>query len=592
MTFVVATANRNKLAEMRRILANFGFDAAPPPQAYTEMGPVRETGDTFLDNALIKARSACEFTGMPAIGDDSGLCVEALGGEPGVQSRRYGGGGLDDGGLCEFLLEKMSGVEHRDAKFVSTVACVFPDGGEVSATGECRGKILGARVGEHGFGYDPVFFLPELGKSMAQLTPEEKDEVSHRGAALRAFAAELGRYSRHAAGGPPLRLGLFGGAFNPPHKGHIALASAAAEQLALDALFVIPSGAPPHKSLPPDSPPPADRLRLAELAFWRRPPAETSDCEMSGKGLSYTRDTIRFYRERYPGAQIFLITGGDMFATLGDWKGAREILDEATPAVGSRDRDDGGSVRRAAEILNESFGVQPRLIEFTPVEISSTRLREALRERGGREYLDERVYSYIIMKRLYGAKPDFNWLRARAVEMLDSDRVEHVLGCEMEAERLARRWGAAEDEAREAALLHDITKRAGQSEQLELCALYGIKPDALESETTRLLHSKTGAAVARARFGVSNEVYGAIKWHTTGRAGMTLLEKIMYMADYIEPTRVIDGVDRLRELAFSDLNRAMILGLEMSMADISERRLTPHSNSLEALSYLIEGITD
>ena len=129
-------------------------------------------------------------TGLPAIADDSGLVVDALNGEPGVYSARYGGPDLDDTGRWQLLLKNMEGQTNRACKFVSVICCAFPDGSEVMARGECPGVVAQGPSGAGGFGYDPVFYLPEWGKTMAQLTPEEKNGISHRGRALRRFQEE------------------------------------------------------------------------------------------------------------------------------------------------------------------------------------------------------------------------------------------------------------------------------------------------------------------------------------------------------------------------------------------------------------------
>ena len=131
---------------------------------------------------------------MPAIADDSGLCVDALGGAPGVYSARYGGPGLDDAGRYRLLLENMRGQTPRTAKFVSVITCCFPNGDVLTARGECQGTIAYAPQGEGGFGYDPVFFLPQRKKTFAQLTAEEKNEISHRGKALALFREKLQDY--------------------------------------------------------------------------------------------------------------------------------------------------------------------------------------------------------------------------------------------------------------------------------------------------------------------------------------------------------------------------------------------------------------
>ena len=193
MKLVLASKNAKKLVEMNTILSQLGIEVCSEAEAGVDID-VEETGTTFEENSLLKAQAVMQASAMPAIADDSGLCVDALQGAPGVYSARYGGEGLDDVGRYRLLLENMKGQSPRTAKFVSVITCCFPNGDVISARGECPGTITYAPVGEGGFGYDPVFFLPGLKKTMAQLTPEEKNAVSHRGQALEAFKVKLEEY--------------------------------------------------------------------------------------------------------------------------------------------------------------------------------------------------------------------------------------------------------------------------------------------------------------------------------------------------------------------------------------------------------------
>lgn len=193
MKFVLASQNKHKLAEMQAILSAHGVEVV----LQSDLGlrvDVEETGETFAENALLKARAVMEACGLPAIADDSGVCVDALNGAPGVYSARYGGPDLDDTGRYRLLLENMRGAGSRTAHFTSAIACVFPNGDVIEAQGECPGTIAFAPQGDGGFGYDPVFFLPQLRKTYAQLTPEEKAAVSHRGKALEVFDGKLRTY--------------------------------------------------------------------------------------------------------------------------------------------------------------------------------------------------------------------------------------------------------------------------------------------------------------------------------------------------------------------------------------------------------------
>ncbi len=193
MKLVLASKNKKKLVEMNDILSRLGVQVCSEAEAGVDV-EVEETGTTFEENSLLKARAVMEASGMPAIADDSGLCVDALGGAPGVYSARYGGEGLDDTGRYRLLLENMRGQSPRTARFVSVITCCFPNGDVITARGECPGTIAFAPMGEGGFGYDPVFFLPERKKTFAQLTAEEKNEISHRGKALAVFQEKLEAY--------------------------------------------------------------------------------------------------------------------------------------------------------------------------------------------------------------------------------------------------------------------------------------------------------------------------------------------------------------------------------------------------------------
>lgn len=193
MKFILASQNQHKLVEMQNILSAHGVEVV----LQSELGlhvEVEETGATFAENAMLKAKAVMAASGLPAIADDSGVCVDALNGAPGVYSARYGGPELDDVGRYRLLLENMRGARDRTAHFTSAIACAFPNGDTIEAEGICPGMIAYAPQGDGGFGYDPVFFLPGLKKTFAELTPEEKNAISHRGNALKKFKTELESY--------------------------------------------------------------------------------------------------------------------------------------------------------------------------------------------------------------------------------------------------------------------------------------------------------------------------------------------------------------------------------------------------------------
>ena len=185
MKIIIATHNKHKLQEMSRILSPMGYEVVTDLDLGIELSDVEENGETFLDNARIKAEAGCKESGLPCIADDSGLCVDALNGAPGVFSARYSGVHGDDDGNNRKLLAELSGIptEKRTAHFACAICVSFPDGSEVTATGKCEGYIGYEKKGTNGFGYDPLFMVGD--RSLAQMTAEEKDAISHRGNALK-----------------------------------------------------------------------------------------------------------------------------------------------------------------------------------------------------------------------------------------------------------------------------------------------------------------------------------------------------------------------------------------------------------------------
>ena len=312
-----------------------------------------------------------------------------------------------------------------------------------------------------------------------------------------------------------MRIGIYGGTFDPPHNGHIAAAKAAMERLALDKLLLIPTFIPPHKALPAGAASPAQRHDMAVLATAELgKKAEVLDVELERGGPSYTWETLHLLRERYPGDELWLLMGSDMFLTLQDWREPRQVM--ALARIGAFSRLESGeeaAFARQKAFLEREYGADVTIIPNPQVvELSSTEARQTLAQGGGAALLPAAVYGYILRERLYGTHKELTGLtpdelRPIALSYLKPKRMPHVLGTEQEAVRLTRRYGGDETQARIAALLHDCTKKLEMPEQLALCAQYGIELDALEQKALKLLHSKTGAAIARSVFGVEDAVY-------------------------------------------------------------------------------------
>jgi len=194
MKLVLASKNKGKLKEMQAILSDLGVEVVLQADLGIDVD-VEETGTTFAENSMLKAKAVMEASGLPAIADDSGLCVDWLQGAPGIYSARYGGVETDED-RYRLLLQNMRGALNRAAHFHTAIVCCFPNGDVLEAEGDCFGTLAYAPAGDGGFGYDPIFFVPELRKTFSQLTAEEKNAISHRGVALRDFAAKLKDYMK------------------------------------------------------------------------------------------------------------------------------------------------------------------------------------------------------------------------------------------------------------------------------------------------------------------------------------------------------------------------------------------------------------
>lgn len=392
-----------------------------------------------------------------------------------------------------------------------------------------------------------------------------------------------------------MKIGIYGGTFNPIHTGHMAAAKFAMEYLALDLLYLIPAGMPPHKALAEDTPAAVHRMNMTHLAAGViSKNAKALDIELCRTGKSYTVDTLREIRGLHPEDELFFLMGTDMFLTFQKWYKPDEIAQLCTICAFGRseaDTEELFAVQR--EYLAKTLGANVVTIVLPKiVEISSTELREKLKKGEGKKYLHPAVYGYILREGLYGTDRNLKNLaldefRCVALSMLKPSRVPHVLGTEETAAKLALRWGVEEETARRAALLHDCTKKINREQHLALCRQYTIELDEIELREEKLLHAKTGAAVAAEVFGASDEIRQAISFHTTGKADMTTLEKIIYLADYIEPTRSFCDLTELRRLAMEDLDRAMLLSFTMSVDELVRKGGVVHPNSIQARDYLV-----
>jgi len=394
-----------------------------------------------------------------------------------------------------------------------------------------------------------------------------------------------------------MRVGIYGGTFDPPHLGHMRAAQAALTLLELDELIFIPAGLPPHKELSMNSAPEAHRLAMTRLMAdgMQDSRVSVSDMELNRAGKSFTSDTLQALASVRPGDEFFLLMGSDMFLTLQHWHEPHIIASLATLVPFARAESDTWEMFRIqGEYLDRTLGARTQAIELPRITtLSSTELRSSLISGSSDDRLWCQVYGYILLNGLYGVTVDLKkltieQLRAASYSMVKAKRIPHIAGCEEEAVNLALRWGADPELCRRAAILHDCTKYLELNEHLDLCEKYAVPLDSLERQASKLLHSKTGSLIARHVFGQCDDICNAIFWHTTGRPDMTLMEKIIYIADYIEKTRDFPEVEELRALAYKDLDAAMCRGTQLTMEEMKEKKRIIHPNTVACHKQLLE----
>ena len=387
------------------------------------------------------------------------------------------------------------------------------------------------------------------------------------------------------------RIGIYGGSFNPPHKGHILAAEEFCRKLELDKLLLIPAAVPPHKDLPQDSATAWERVELLRLAARKLPLVEIDTLELDREGISYTVDTLRTLRAKYPDDTCYLCMGTDMLESFDDWYCPDQIANMATVVMVHRANADKQALLAMADGFESRYGYRPVVLENDFVNISSTHVRRLLILGGAEAFVERDVLNRIMELGLYGVKKDrkmlpFEALKEESLRLHKKKRVAHVIGCSQTARELALVHGADPTDAERAGILHDITKALTGEDQLRLCERYGIIISDFERRHTKLLHAVTGAAVAKHVFGENDAVCQAIRWHTSGRADMTTLEKIIYIADYMEPNRNFPGVQTLRELAYTDLDAALMMGLQMTAEHLKEQKAEMARHSVEAMEFL------
>lgn len=383
------------------------------------------------------------------------------------------------------------------------------------------------------------------------------------------------------------RIGLFGGTFNPPHLAHLRLAEKAAEGASLDRVIIMPAFVPPHKNAPKLLSPEV-RLELCKRTF-RGSLFEISDLEIRRSGKSYTIDTIDELKKIYPNDELFLIIGSDMLLSFEKWFRFEDILKAVSLCVMSREKD------IEKEDLDEYCRNVLRLkknkyliLDCEPVELSSTEIRERIEE-GERvqDMLSKEAFEYISENKLF-ASENYEKIKEILKGRLTESRYIHSLGVADSARELAKRFGADEEKAYLSGLLHDITKNETNERQLQLFESDGIILSQVEKNNPKLWHAMTAPLFIKHELGITDgEILSAVRYHTTGKANMTLLEKIVYIADYISAERDYPDVDVMRSLSKESLEKAALYSLKYTLKKLSKNELVIHPDSLGFYNELI-----
>ncbi len=380
------------------------------------------------------------------------------------------------------------------------------------------------------------------------------------------------------------RIALFGGTFDPIHNGHIQLAREFAARLSLDRVVLMPTFVPPHK-LKTDLAPAVDRLAMCRLAC--KPYAElaVSDFEINRRGASFTVFTLEAMQKQYPRAELFLLTGADMFLTLSTWHRFADIARLATLCAAPRDEATAEKLREYAKIL-EQQGARC-VVEAIPLcELSSTAIRQ--KAAAGEKLTDLvplSVEVYIAQKQLYTTHKTYCNEEEQYVDILRGrltpKRFHHSLEVAKQAKHLAEKYGTNPKKAYTAGLLHDILKDTHADSQLQILKEFGILLDAVEQGAPKLWHARSGAVFLEHILGITDkEILDPVRYHTTGRAGMTMPEIVLYLADFTSADRDYPDVDIMRELTEQDWRAAMRYALEYTIRDLNEQNWPVHPDTI------------
>lgn len=401
-----------------------------------------------------------------------------------------------------------------------------------------------------------------------------------------------------------MKLGIYGGSFSPPHEGHFKSALAFYDECTLDRLLIIPAKIPPHKSAKGLASG-EDRIKMLRLCFSPEKvggrQVEICDFELTQEGTSYTYLTLQHFAEE--GKELFLLVGSDMFLTLDSWNRPEEIFALATVVLNPRENNAPlAAFEEKKALFEQKFGAKVQIFHQEPLEISSSALRRLLSEGldPAPTLLDPKVLSFIKEKKLFNCACPLKRIREDLKRELSAKRVEHIFAVEREIVRMAPLFGLEKEEEEDlqrAALLHDLTHEKSFEEQQALFTLYGVPFTEDDRRSPAVVHQITGALVALDRYGVSPRCASAIACHTTGKEEMTLFEKLLCLADYVEEGRAYPSCIALRELFYGQmpekreerlahLDRCMLIYFENTVAHLEEKGGFIHPQTIAARNFL------
>ncbi len=381
----------------------------------------------------------------------------------------------------------------------------------------------------------------------------------------------------------PIKIGVFGGTFNPPHAGHVRLIKAAADRIGMEKVLIIPSCIPPHK-MPGKLASGENRMEMCRLAFGGDSRFEISSTELDRGSKSYTVETLRELKKIYQDDEIYFVIGSDMLETFTQWYKWEEILELAFICAASREE----GFKADLSVYTPEQREKIIFLDIEPFEVSSTEIRVEIAKGKESSLIDPKVYEYIEKNNLYD--DGLSAFRKILCEKLDEFRIYHSECVSECAAVLAEKYGADSEKARLAGLMHDVMKNASPAEHLDLMEKSGETLSKVDLSNSKVWHQLSGAQYLKENGIITDEeILGAIRWHTTGRADMTLLEKIVYTADFISADRDYPDVGIVRKLAEESLEKAILYTARYTINKLVSAGMPIHPATVECYNCLVTG---